>query len=188
MKNRLEIHPEPLEKRGKVFIAIIVFGIILMWSFGIYAYLTLPQKIPGHFDLKGNPTRYDDKLSFLIITLILSGVSSGFLFITKWRFKLFNRSPYLLNLTWSFQQQIENIPHERKAFWLNRYFENLLIVDIFLTYSFLAMEYGMYISDISGKLPLWFIFFIFLFPLLIIILTLASFKKLSNLMKKETFT
>lgn len=86
-----QINPEPLNKTGKVMVALIILEVIVMWMFAIYAYLTLPQEVPVHFGFKGEPTRYGDKSTFLIVPAAFSIAPIIFLFWTKFRFTLINR-------------------------------------------------------------------------------------------------
>ena len=83
-----QINPEPLNKTGKVMVALIILEVIVMWMFAIYACLTLPQEVPVHFGFKGEPTRYGDKSTFLIVPAAFSTAPVIFLLLTKFRFTL----------------------------------------------------------------------------------------------------
>jgi len=171
-----QINPEPLNKTGKVMVALIV-----MWMFTIYAYLTLPQEVPVHFGFKGEPTRYGDKSTFLIAPAAFPVI---FLLLTKFRFTLINRYPYLINLP-GFFINITKVSPEKRAFWINRYFEAVLCLGVILTFSLLIMEFGIYLGEIHGKLPLWFLPFSLSMPAWLIFPFFIYLSKLSKDMKEE---
>ncbi len=156
-----------------------------MWAFAIYAYLTPPQKVPVHFGFGGDPIRYGDKTSFFIVTASFSIAPVIFLLITKYRFTLINKYPYLVNLP-AFFTSITKIPEKKRGFWVNKYFEAVLCLCIVLTLSLFIMELGIYLGKISGKLPLWFYPFSLSMPLWLIFPFLFYLAKLSKEMKENT--
>ena len=179
-----QINPEPLSSKGRMGMALITLILVAMWALAVHAYLTLPHEIPGHFNFDGEPTRYDTKSTVFIIPAAFSIAPVIFLLITKYRFILVNRYPYLINLP-AFFTNITKIPEERRGFWVNRYFEALLYLGVFLTFSLFIMELGIYAGEISGKLPSWLLPFSLLTPLWLIFPFIFYLAKLSKEMKKE---
>ncbi len=161
-------------------------GLILltMWILAIYAYSTLPQEVPVHFGFGGKPTRYGGKTTFFILSALFSIAPVIFLLITKYRFTLINRHPYLVNLP-AFFTNLTKIPEKRRSFWINRYFEGVLVLGLVLTLTLFIMEVGIYLGELSGKLPLWFLPFSLLLPLGLILPFLFYLAKLSKEMEKE---
>ncbi len=179
-----QINPEPLNKTGKVMVALVILEVIVMWMFAIYAYLTLPQEVPVHFGFKGEPTRYGDKSTFLIVPAAFSIAPVIFLLLTKFRFTLINRYPYLINLP-GFFINITKVSPEKRGFWINRYFEAVLCLGVILTFSLLIIELGIYLGKIHGKLPLWFLPFSLSMPAWLIFPFFIYLSKLSKDMKEE---
>jgi len=137
---------------------ILILGVLAMWGLAFYAHGKLPKEIPGHFGFNGEPTRYDSKTTFFILPAAFSIAPIILLVLARFRFTLFNKYPYLLNLP-AFYVNISKIPKERQTFWINRYFEVIIFLEAVLTLSFLILEYGIYHGSLAGKLPTWFLFF-----------------------------
>ncbi len=180
----LQVEPRPFGRMGKLLTAILILGVVAMWGLAIYAYGNLPDEIPGHFGFNGEPTRYDSKATFFILPAAFSIAPIILLLLTMFRFTLFNKYPYLLNLP-AFYVNISKIPKEKQAFWINRYFEVLILLGVVLTISFLILEYGIYHGSMAGKLPTWFLFFSLSMPVWLIVPMLIYFRKMSNDMKKD---
>ncbi|MBE8539587.1 DUF1648 domain-containing protein [Geoglobus acetivorans] len=151
-----KIPPEPISKKGQIFLALILLGLAGIWVLAIYAYQTLPDNIPSHFNFEGKPDSYGDKSTWMILPVALSIAPIIFLLIAKYRFTIINNHPYLINLP-AFFMMIDRIPAERRAWWVNRYFEVLLGMGAFLTLYLLAIEYGIYVGTVAGAMPEWFL-------------------------------
>lgn len=179
-----QVEPQPLSRTGKYLTAFILCGLLAMWGLAIYAYGNLPEKIPAHFGFNGEPTRYDSKISFLILPAAFSIAPIILLLLTWFRFTLFNKYPYLLNLP-AFYANISKISEAKRAFWINRYFEVMLFLGAILTLSLFILEYGIYLASLSGKLPSWFLYFALSMPVWLIVPLILYFRKMSNDMKKD---
>lgn len=151
------IEPKPLTRRGVVLAWLIVFELVAIWVLAIYSYLTLPQVVPVHFGLSGEPTRYGGKIELLFLAVPLSIAPTLFLLVTKYRFTLINKYSYLVNLP-AFFTYITKIPRERRGLWVNRYFESLLALGATITFLLLIIEYEVYLSALEGRVHPWFIF------------------------------
>ncbi len=55
---KLKIPLTPIDWMMEAAAAVVVIG---LWTYVIMEYNSLPDQIPAHFDLEGNPTRYDTK-------------------------------------------------------------------------------------------------------------------------------
>ncbi|NOZ58209.1 MAG: DUF1648 domain-containing protein [Euryarchaeota archaeon] len=171
------IQPVPLGAKGRLLVISVISGLLGMWMLAVYAYLTLPQEVPVHFGFDGEPTRYGDKSTFLILTAAFSIAPVIFILLTKYRFTLINRHPYLVNLP-AFFTSISKIPEERRGLWVNRYFEGVLYLGAALTFSLLIMEIGIYAGKIHGKLPSWFMPFSLSLPVWLILPFLLYLRRL----------
>lgn len=144
----------PMSVKGVMMVILIVLGLLGMWILAIYACLTLPHEVPAHFGFSGEPNRYGDKSTFLILPAAFSIAPIIFLLLAKYRFTLINKHPYLINLP-AFFIYISKIPKERRGLWVNRYFEVILCLGVVLTLSLLVMEVGIFSGEIHEKLPAW---------------------------------
>ncbi len=179
-----QIQPVPLSMKGKILATLIMLGLLSMWMFAIYAYLTFPQEVPVHFGFSGDPTRYGDKSTFLILPAAFSIGPVIFILLTKYRFTLINKYPYLINLP-AFFTYISKIQKERRGLWVNKYFEAMLCLGVALTFSLLTMEIGIFLGKIHGKLPPWFIPFSLTLPIWLTLPFLFYLRKLNSELKKE---
>ena len=179
-----QIRPIPMSVKGKIMVILIVLGLLSMWILAIYAYLTLPQEVPAHFGLSGEPTRYGDKSTFLILPAAFSIGPVIFLLLAKYRFTLINKHPYLINLP-AFFTYISKIPKERRGLWVNKYFEIMLCLGVVLTLSLLVMEVGIFLGKIHGKLPSWFMPFSLTLPVWLILPFLFYLRKMNLKLKEE---
>ncbi len=179
-----QIHPVPLSMKGKIMVVLMVLGLLSIWIFAVYAYLTLPHEIPAHFGFSGEPTRYGNKSTFLILPAAFSIGPVIFLLLAKYRFTLINRHPYLINLP-AFFAHISKIPKERKGLWVNRYFEVMLSLGVVLTFSLLMVEIGIFLGEIYGKLPAWLMPFSLTMPVWLILPFLFYLRKMNLELKEE---
>ncbi len=62
---------------------ILVFLMILSILGTIFVYSSLPEKIPGHFNFKGEVDRYDDKTSVIFTGLLPLGIYLLMIFLPK---------------------------------------------------------------------------------------------------------
>ena len=106
-----------------------MIGILISWSLGLYAYLSLKGLIPLHFGLSGRPDRFGSGIEFLIITPLLTIAPVIILGTTRYRFTLVNKYPYLINLP-AFFAYIFGTPFERRGYWVNKYIEAVLAVGV----------------------------------------------------------
>ncbi|WP_158413837.1 DUF1648 domain-containing protein [Geoglobus acetivorans] len=180
-----KIHPEPLSRRGRFFAGLILLGFAGIWILAIYAYQTLPDTIPTHFNFGGKPDSYGDKSTWLILPAAFSIAPLMFLLIAKYRFTIINNHPYLINLP-AFFMIMDRIPVEKRAWWVNKYFEVLLGLGAVMTFYFFAIEYGIYAGTVAGAMPEWFLP-VTLGAIPVLILGFMAFlKKLSAEIAEET--
>lgn len=178
------IKPEPFSKEGKKWILMSLLIVILMWAVSLYAYFTLPDIIPTHFGMKGNPDAYGNKTIFLILPVLFSLAPAIILIMVKFRFVLINKYPYLINLP-GFFTYIEKISEERRSYWFNRYFELVLKFNFALTFYLLMLLVIIYYSTIKESLESAALIYIFLFPFLALVPFFIALSKVSNEMKVE---
>lgn len=135
----ISVIPLPLSKKGRLMIGLLILGLIAIWVLSFYANLTMPENAPRHFDLSGEPTSYGNNGDSFILPISFSLAPLIFLIIVKYRFLLINKYPYLINLPACFMN-INKLQPERRSFWINRYFEAILILGVFITYYELLLE------------------------------------------------
>ncbi len=88
MKDRPKVKPEPtsFDRKLEVLCAMML---AVTWFLAIYALTFLPETIPVHFDLKGNPDRYGSKANLVILPIISTILYVGMTII--------NRYPHIFN-------------------------------------------------------------------------------------------
>ncbi|MBI2937364.1 MAG: DUF1648 domain-containing protein [Thaumarchaeota archaeon] len=174
----------PLSGKGKGLLILNLVGLAFIWAIGIYAYMSLKGAIPTHFGPSGQPDAYGSSEVFLIVTPLISIAPLAIMLMTRYRFTLVNRYPYLINLP-AFYAYITRIPFERRGYWVNRYFEAMLAIGAFLTLYFNLLLLGIYLGTIQEALPSWFLPNTFLMMPLMVGALFYYFYRLSNQMKKE---
>ncbi len=177
----------PLSVKGKMMVTLIVLELLGMWILAIYAYLALPQEIPAHFGFTGEPTRYGNKLEFLVLPAVFSIAPISFLLLTRYRFTLINKHPYLINLP-AFFTYISKIREERRGLWVNKYFEAMLCLGFVLTISLLIIELEIFLGAFYGRLPAWFTPFSLTLPIWLILPFVFYLRKMSLKLKEEAKT
>ncbi|MCX8056726.1 MAG: DUF1648 domain-containing protein [Ignavibacteria bacterium] len=180
----MEIKHQPFDIKSRRWVVYNILIILVIWFMGIFAYFNLPDLIPTHFDLKGNPDAFGKKTIFLILPIILSFAQIIILILVKYRFTLINKYPYLINLP-GFFIYINKISNERKSYWLNRYFDLLLKVNFILSLYLLTVFIIIIYSTDQNYLNSTALIFILLFPFIMIILLFIILAKISNEMKAE---
>ncbi len=175
----------PLGPQGRLWVALILLGIALLWLLWADAHASLPARVPSHFNFKGQADDYGGKGHLLFITLCFTLVSLSLLVLVRFRFLLVNRWPELLNLP-AFFLYAPLLPPERRAVWLNRYFETLLFLDVELTAYFLLVQWGLVQGARTGQLPPWFTPVALAFPLVLILPGLLQFFRLGRQLREES--
>ncbi len=176
--------PQPLSRRGRNLVFLTVLGLVGMWLLGVYGYQSLPDQVPVHFGWKGTPTRYGEKTTFVFLPLAFSIAPVALLLITRYRFTLINKYPYMINLP-AFYTFLWRIPPERRSLWVNRYFEGILGLGAFLSLYLLGLEYGIYVGTRDGHLPSWFTPVALAAPFLLVIPWILYLARLSRQMAQE---
>lgn len=181
---RLVTSTLPLSRTGRILLGLNLIGLFLIWFQSLYAYVSLEGLIPTHFDLSGKPDAYGSSDVFLIVPPIVSIAPVIIILITLYRFTLLNRYPYLINLP-AFYAYILKIPSEKRAYWVNRYFEAVLAVGAYLTLFMNLMLWGIYLGTIEEMLPNWWLPLILVEVLIIIPTLIYYFYRLSRQMRRE---
>lgn len=166
----MKIPPAPLTTTGRILLQLNIIAIALIWLYPLMSYSSLPETIPTHFGFGGEPDKFGSKEDLLILPLAFSIAPAIILLITKFRFTLINRYPQFINLP-AFYMNIGKIREERRAYWVNRYFEPLLLLSLSLSLSFLLLEFAIFDAARTGELPFWF----FIAVLVVVIVPLTVF-------------
>ncbi|AAB91073.1 MULTISPECIES: DUF1648 domain-containing protein [Archaeoglobus] len=171
----MNISPSPLTDTGKALLRLNLIAIALLWLYPLLTYSQLPETVPTHFGAGGEPDRFGSREELLILPAVFSIAPAIILIITKLRFTLINRYPQFINLP-AFYMNIGKIREERRSYWVNRYFEPVLLLSLILSAGFLGMEYAIFHATLSGELPLLFyiiLIFVIAAPLFIFFLYLS---------------
>jgi hypothetical protein len=183
-KARKPIKPMPLSTSGRVLIFIMLMLLVLIWGISLYAYYTLPERVPTHFGFSGKPDSFGTKNTFLFLPIAFSIAPSIFLLVIRFRFSLINKYPYLINLPAFFA--IVELPSERRPYWLNRYFELVLLLGVALAVFLLVILLGIFRGTLDGEMPSWFSALALVLPFGLIVPFIFALRSLSIEMRKES--
>ena len=176
--------PTPLGLVAKFLVLIILVGVALLWVIGVYAYTTLPERIPTHFNIRGEPDAYGSRSTFLILPPAFTIAPAIILAITLLRFRLVNKHPYLVNLP-AFYTRITKLPRHMRGEWINKYFETILAVGVAITLLMLSLEIGIYQGAVNNELPPWLLPATITTPIIITTLLILRIRKLEKEMKNQ---
>lgn len=136
------------------------------WISAVYAYAVLPETIPTHFNMTGEPNGYGNKISLLLIPLISTVVFVGM--------TLINRKPEIFNYP-------AKITPENAAFHYRSATRMIRWLKFSIVLIFLIILFAMYSSALFGEahftkflVP---IIFVLTFVPLIIYLVISSRNK-----------
>ena len=155
----------------------------MIWVIGLSAYFSLPERVPTHFGFSGKPESFGTKDIFLFLPFAFSLAPVIFLLVIRYRFTLINKYPYLTNLPAFFA--IFELPSEKRAYWLNRYFELVLMLGVALVIFLLVMLLGIYKGTLDGEIPSWFSGLTLVLPFGLIIPFIFALRSLSMKMAEE---
>lgn len=88
MEQRPKIKPE-LTTGDNLLEGLSIITLVGLWALVIYAFSILPETIPVHFDLKGQPDGYGSKASILFLPILSTLLYVGLTII--------NRYPHIFN-------------------------------------------------------------------------------------------
>jgi len=185
MVGGLLAEPKSFGGVGKALILLILVGLVLIWVVGVYAYSTLPERVPVHFNLWGEPDAYGDRIIFLILPSALTLGPSIILVTSLKRFSLVNKHPYLINLP-AFYTRITNLPQHLRGQWINRYFEALLALGASITLFMLAIQVMIYHGAVNRGLPAIYPIAIITTPIPLTTAFILYLRKLQKEMEKES--
>ena len=180
-----KIPASPLSPRGRWLVAANLLGLIGLWLLALAFYFPLPQTIPVHFDLAGNPTRYGSKFSLLLLPAAFSIAPAIILLATRFRFTLVNDYPYLVNLPAFFATHLPKLSPERQSWWINRLFEANLALGAGLTAIMLIIEWFILRGTVSGEISGWITGFILLAVFVPIVVYVLYLRRLGREMAQE---
>lgn len=158
----------PFPPMAKAAGAVLVVEIIAIFAAYAIAYAVMPNVIPTHFGLNGQPNGYSGKGLF-VLPIALSIAPTLILVMSALRFKIINNYPYLINLP-AFYINVSRIPMKERGFWVNKYFGALLMMgDVLGAGMFVMMLTAIYISfGAASRMLVW-------LPLVMIFLAVAIF-------------
>lgn len=86
--SRPKINPS-INETGHLLNRISLIGIIVYLAYILYTFTQLPDKIPTHFNLQGQPDDWSSKWIIFVLPLVVLGIYSAFNYLTQ--------RPYLFN-------------------------------------------------------------------------------------------
>jgi uncharacterized membrane protein len=181
---KLTVAPAPLDSLGRACVVIVAVFLLLIWVIGIFAYKTMPDRIPTHFDFSGNPDAFGNRLTFLLLPVAFSLAPVIILLIVRFRFTLVNRFPYLVSLP-AFFSQIGQLPEERRSYWLNKYFGFVAAVGVAVSAFLLALFLGIYAGTLEGSMPWWFTVITVAIPIILIVSFIIALRAMSLRLQDE---
>ncbi len=181
---KISVTPTPLGTLGRLFLLLMLILLGLIWLAGIYAYTTLPDKTPTHFDISGKPDAFGTRQTFLLLPVVFSLAPLIILLLVRFRFTLVNKYPYLVNLP-AFFSQIGQLSDERRSYWLNRYFEFLAAVGVAVTVFLLALFLAIYAGTLKGEMPWWFTVIVIAIPIVLIASFIIALRAMSVRLQDE---
>lgn len=182
-KARKPIKPTPLSVSGRALVFVMLVLLALVWVISLYGYYTLPEQVPTHFGFSGKPDAVGSKETFLFLPFAFSIAPVVFLLVLRYRFSLINKYPYLVNLPAFFA--IFELPPEKRSYWLNRYFELVLMLGVALVVFLLALLLGIYKGTLDGAMPSWFSALTLVLPFGLIVPFIFALRSLSIKMAEE---
>ncbi len=177
----------PLSPRARGWVVIVLVGVGLLWLLWFQAHRSLPEQVPVHFNWEGAANDYGNRLVLLYLPVLLSLVPLLLLVLVRFRFVLVNRWPHWVNLP-AFFLYAPLLEPERRAVWLNRYFEVLLLMDVELTVFFVFLEWGILQGARTGRLPPWFTAGALGLPLVLGLSVVWRFLRLGQELRQEAET
>ena len=97
----------PLEGNAKILVTLAALVTLAVWLMVGYYYQQLPNTIPTHYGLNGQPDAYGSRLVVLIEPLILTALVAGSMLVLRFRYTLLFRYPYMIRLP-AFVYQLES--------------------------------------------------------------------------------
>ncbi len=180
-----DIPASPLTPRGRLYAWLTILGLAAMWVLALAYILALPDVTPLHFGLSGQPTRYGSKLVLGLLPPAFSIAPVVILLITRYRFRLINKHPYLVNLPAFFITYLAQLPRPRQSWWVNRYFEANLALGAAITWILALMEWGILAGAASGALSTWFTWFSLIAIFLPVVWFMVYLRRLGREMAEE---
>ena len=177
-----------MEPRARILVGLCLLGVASIWALALYAYATLPEEIPTHFTINGQPNDFGTKSIFMLMPIIFMIAPSIMLLVVRYRFVLINKYPYLVNLP-AFYVRMDALPMEERSLWINRYFELMLGVCMFVVAFEIAIFWAIYEGTIAGSMNPWFIVgLIALDPIILIVLFYYIYKIDDDLRRRTGFS
>ncbi len=140
---KIKFKKVPFDRIGRSLFSFLLAELISIWIVGIMSLILLPTIIPLHFGWNGAASSYGFSSILLIIALIFSVVPGIILVVSYYRFKLLNKYPYLVNIPF-FYASIKNISSARKGYWVNQYFNALMVGGVYISCILLVLILEVY--------------------------------------------
>ncbi len=139
-----------LDRQSIFLILIIIAGLAAIWGIAVYGFFTLPNTIPTHFGLNGQPNAYGSGSALLLIAAVLSIAPIIIILTVVFRYTLITKYPYLINLP-AFYYNINKIHYAKRGVWINKYFKVVLVVGVIVVLITLLIILGVYTSALADN-------------------------------------
>lgn len=189
MKATLWIKGEKFGTTGNTLIFLNILLLVASLILAAYYYSKLPQTVlvPTRFDIHGQPEAWGDKSTLLILPICQAAVVLLLLLLTRFRFALLNKYPYLVNLpAFAMMLGSKDFPEKKKSEFINNLFLIVLVMCLLVNIGFLGLDWAIFPSLAEGKLAFTFInLFVPWIPLIIVIpFVILYYKRLYNEIRK----
>ncbi len=185
--DRVSIPEIKFDRVGRMLLIINIVLIVIYVFVSLYIYFILPDVVPTHFNVYGKPDSYGSKIVFLYTTLTTLPVEFIVLILVRYRFKIINKYPYLVNYpVMVMLLSSDKIEPVKKAYYINEINKVLIITNIILCIMFIAIStivgYAMLIKYFPAT-----IFYIVLiaFTVMIIGIPLIMYRNIHRKIKAE---
>jgi uncharacterized membrane protein len=86
-----------ITKNIKIINSIAVCMLIVLWCLALYMFINAPEKVPMHFNVKGEVDRYGDKITLFLLPLIGTIIFIGLHYLAK--------VPYIYNYPYTITEK-----------------------------------------------------------------------------------
>ena len=131
--------------------------LVLILIFIVFYYNDqLPDNIPTHFDISGNPDGWSGKVSIFVLLSVDIGLNLLFyaiIFLLPW----FRKHPKFLNMPGSQKEKFLSLPEEKQKVYWDLVANYLTVVCILINFIWISVMWGTIQVALSNynKLPFW---------------------------------
>lgn len=142
--------------------------LIVLIGFTIYAYMNMPDTVPVHFNIKGDPDRYGDKSSIFLLCGIAVILVALFMYLIK--------SPQNYS---KYNYPIKVTPENKaKVYALSARLMRVIMVNILIMFLFIMVEIFLIATGRIESIGIWSVILMLLLPIAPVVYYLWRMMKL----------